>query len=152
MFRPNRREFLKSVSAASLLPLEQTRAELTLHHGNIITVDDRQPKAEAVAIAGGRLFAVGSNDGVLNLATAATRKIDLEGKTVVPGFIDAHTHLGYSGLRHLTRLDCDLRSIEAIKGAIRAYAQETPVGDWVTGFKYDDTKTAEDRRRPRPHT
>jgi len=145
MFRPNRREFLKSVSAASLLPLEQTRAELTLHHGNIITVDDRQPKAEAVAIAGGRLFAVGSNDGVLNLATAATRKIDLEGKTVVPGFIDAHTHLGYSGLRHLTRLDCDLRSIEAIKGAIRAYAQETPVGDWVTGFKYDDTKTAEGR-------
>jgi predicted amidohydrolase YtcJ len=145
MFRPNRREFLKSVSAASLLPLEQTRAELILHHGNIITVDDRQPKAEAVAIAGGRLFAVGSNDDVLNLATAATRKIDLEGKTVVPGFIDAHTHLGYSGLRHLTRLDCDLRSIDAIKGAIRAYAQETPVSDWVTGFKYDDTKTAEGR-------
>ena len=88
---------------------------------------------------------MGSNDDVLNLATAATRQIDLEGKTVVPGFIDAHTHLGYSGLRHLTRLDCDLRSIEAIKGAIRAYAQETPVGEWVAGFKYDDTKTAEGR-------
>lgn len=145
MFRPNRREFLKSVSAASLLPLEQTRAELILHHGNIITIDDRQPKAEAVAIAGGRFFAVGSNDDVLNLKSAATRRIDLEGKTVVPGFIDAHTHLGYSGLRHLTRLDCDLRSIEAIKGAIRAYAQETPVGEWVAGFKYDDTKTAEGR-------
>ena len=145
MIRPNRREFLKSVSAASLLPLEQTRAELILHHGNIITIDDRQPKAEAVAIAGGRFFAVGSNDDVLNLESAATRRIDLEGKTVVPGFIDAHTHLGYSGLRHLTRLDCDLRSIDAIKGAIRAYAQETPVGEWVAGFKYDDTKTAEGR-------
>ena len=145
MFRPNRREFLKSVSAASLLPLEQTRAELILHNGNIITIDDRQPKAEAVAMAGGRLFAVGSNDDVLNLATAATRQMDLEGKTVVPGFIDAHTHLGYSGLRHLTRLDCDSRTIEAIKGAIRAYAQETPVGEWVAGFKYDDTKTAEGR-------
>ena len=145
MFRPNRREFLKSVSAASLLPLEQTRAELILHHGNIFTIDDRQPKAEAVAIAGGRFFAVGSNDDVLNLKSAATRRIDLEGKTVVPGFIDAHTHLGYSGLRHLTRLDCDLRSIDAIKDAIRAYAQETPVGEWVAGFKYDDTKTAEGR-------
>ena len=145
MFRPNRREFLKSVSAASLLPLEQTRAELILHHGNIFTIDDRQPKAEAVAIAGGRFFAVGSNDDVLNLKSAATRRIDLEGKTVVPGFIDAHTHLGYSGLRHLTRLDCDLRSIDAIKDAIRAYARETPVGEWVAGFKYDDTKTAEGR-------
>ena len=145
MFRPNRREFLKSVSAASLLPLEQTRAELILHHGNIFTIDDRPPKAEAVAIAEGRFFAVGSNDDVLNLKSAATRRIDLEGKTVVPGFIDAHTHLGYSGLRHLTRLDCDLRSINAIKDAIRAYARETPVGEWVAGFKYDDTKTAEGR-------
>ena len=88
---------------------------------------------------------MGSNDDVLNLKSAATRRIDLEGKTVVPGFIDAHTHLGYSGLRHLTRLDCDLRSIDAIKDAIRAYARETPVGEWVAGFKYDDTKTAEGR-------
>jgi len=145
MRHPDRREFLASVGALGFFTLQQTEAELILHNGNIITIDDSQPKAEAVAIAGGRLFAVGSDDDVLNLATARTRRIDLEGKTVVPGFIDAHTHLGYSGLRHLTRLDCDLRTIEAIKGAIRAYAQETPVGEWVAGFKYDDTKTAEGR-------
>ena len=145
MHTPSRRQFLASVGALGLFPLEQTEAELILHSGNIITVDDGQPKAQAVAIARDRLIAVGSNDDVLNLATARTARVDLEGKTVVPGFVDAHTHLGYSGLRHLTRVDCDLRTIEAIKGAIRAYAQETPVGEWVAGFKYDDTKTAEGR-------
>ncbi|HSF19767.1 MAG TPA: amidohydrolase [Vicinamibacteria bacterium] len=145
MHQPNRREFLASLGALGLAPFEQTEAELILHNGNIITVDDSQPKAQAVAIVRDRLFAVGSNDEVLNLATARTKRVDLEGKTVVPGFVDAHTHLGYSGLRHLTRVDCDLRSIEAIKAAIRAYAQETPVGEWVAGFKYDDTKTAEGR-------
>ncbi|HXV61016.1 MAG TPA: amidohydrolase [Vicinamibacteria bacterium] len=145
MHQPNRREFLASLGALGLAPFERTEAELILHNGNLITVDDSQPKAQAVAIVRDRLFAVGSDDEVLNLATARTRRVDLEGKTVVPGFVDAHTHLGYSGLRHLTRVDCDLRTIEAIKGAIRAYAQETPVGEWVAGFKYDDTKTAEGR-------
>lgn len=145
MYEPDRREFLASVGALGLFPLEQTEAEIILYNGNMITVDDAQPKAQAVAIVRDRFLAVGSDDDVLNLATARTRRIDLEGKTVVPGFIDAHTHLGYSGLRHLTRVDCDLRTIEAIKGAIRAYAQETPVGEWVAGFKYDDTKTAEGR-------
>lgn len=145
MHYPNRREFLASVGALGLFPFEHTEAELILHNGNIITIDDRQPKAQAVAIVRGRFLAVGSDDDVLNLATARTRRIDLEGKTVVPGFIDAHTHLGYSGIRHLTRIDCDLRSIEAIKGAIRTYAEETPAGKSVAGFKYDDTKTAEGR-------
>ena len=100
----------------------------------------------AVAIAGDRFLAVGSNRDILALATGRSRKVDLGGKTVVPGFIDAHTHVSYSGLRHLRQLDCDLRSIAAIQDAIRKRAVSTPRGQWVVGFKYDDTKTSEGRK------
>lgn len=101
---------------------------------------------EAVAIAGGRFVATGTNDEIRNLATAATRKIDLGGKTVVPGFIDSHTHVASSGLRHLREIDADLRSIALIQEAVRKRAAETPKGEWILGFKYDDTKTSEGRK------
>ncbi len=77
------------------------------------------------------------------LATSGTKKINLDGKTVVPGFIDAHTHPAVAGRMHLRQVDCDLRSIEAIQSAIRERASITPPGDWVLGFKYDDTKTTD---------
>ena len=67
----------------------------------------------------------------------------------MPGFIDAHTHPSYAGIRHLRWVDCDLRSIAAIQRAIRERAAKTPAGDWVIGFKYDDTKTSEGRRLTR---
>jgi predicted amidohydrolase YtcJ len=64
---------------------------------------------------------------------------------VVPGFIDAHLHTASSGLLHLKQVNCDLRSIAAIQAAIRERAAKTPPGEWVQGFMYDDTKTAEGR-------
>ena len=76
----------------------------------------------------GAFLAVGSNRDVLDLATARTRKIDLGGKTVVPGFIDAHTHVAYSGLRHLRQVDCDLRSIAEIQAAVRQRAASSAQG------------------------
>ena len=81
----------------------------------------------------------------MNLASARVRKIDLGGKTVLPGFIDAHSHPASAGLQHLKSVDCDLRSIREIVTALRERAQKTPPGEWVLGFKYDDTKTAEGR-------
>jgi len=71
--------------------------------------------------------------------------IDLGGKTVVPGFIDAHSHPASAGRQHLREVDSDLRSIVAIQTAIRKRAAQTPKGEWVLGFKYDDTKIAEGR-------
>jgi hypothetical protein len=123
--------------------------ELILHNAAIYTVDPAQPRAEAVAITGGRFVAVGSKNEILPLAGAQTKLIDLAGKTVVPGFIDAHSHPASSGLRHLREVDCDLRSITAIQEAIRARAAKTPPGEWILGFKYDDTKTAEGRKLTR---
>ena len=140
-----RRDFFRRAASFALLPTLRTEAELVLWNGNIVTVDDAQPRARAVATAGGRFLAVGSDDDVLNLAGARTKKIDLGGRTVVPGFIDAHAHVADSGNRHLKQVDCDLRSIEAIVAALRERAAKTKPGDWVVGFKYDDTKTAEGR-------
>ncbi|MCZ2149852.1 MAG: amidohydrolase [Bryobacterales bacterium] len=146
----SRRWFLGALGAAPFASqAEGVTPELILHNGVIHTVDASNPRAEAVAIAGGRFLAAGTNGEVLRLATARTRKADLGGKTVVPGFIDAHTHVASSGLRHLRQVDCDLRSIAAIQEAIRQRASKTPKGEWVVGFKYDDTKTGEGRKLTR---
>src|SRR5437667_11210298 len=98
-----------------------------------------EPRAQAVAIAGGRFLAVGSNSDVLNLAGPGARKLDLTGKTIVPGFIDAHSHPADAGRLHLRMVDCDLRSSREILAARRERAAQTPPGDWALGFPYEHT-------------
>jgi len=142
---PTRREFLGSMVGFALLPLEREKPELILHNGNIWTVNAAAPRAQAIAIARGRFLAVGSDSEVLNLAGAGVKKIDLGGRTVLPGFIDAHSHPSDAGRMHLKMVDCDLRSISAIQAALRERAAKTPAGEWVLGFKYDDTKTEDGR-------
>ena len=143
--KQSRRKFIGSLAALAVLPaFEQREAELILYNGNIVTMG-KSARAQAIAIVDGRFFAVGDNKEIQSLATGRTKKIDLGGKTVVPGFIDAHSHPGSSGLAHLREVDCDLRSIKQIQDAIRKRAAETPKGNWVLGFKYDDTKTSDNR-------
>lgn len=132
---------------STLLALPLLRAqepELILYNGNIWTVDDAQPRAQAVAIVGERFIAVGSNQDVLHLASARTRRVDLGLKTVLPGFNDAHAHPVESGIEHLRKVACDKNSIEQIQAALHERAAQTPPGEWVLGFLYDDGKT------PRP--
>ena len=144
--RTTRREFLYGVTAAAVFPpTSTTEPDLVLYNGHFITVDSKQSRAQAVAISNGRFLAVGANQDIRHLVTARTRQLDLGGKTVTPGFIDAHTHPAYSGNRHLKQVDCDLRSIGDIQKALRDRATQVPAGKWVLGFKYDDTKTAEGR-------
>jgi predicted amidohydrolase YtcJ len=144
----SRREFLHgigSLGALALFRLERTEPDLILYNGNIWTVSASQPRAQAVAISGGRFLAVGSNEEVLALAAGGARKLDLGGHTVLPGFIDAHTHPAMAGLDHLRMVDCDLRSIADILSALKKRAGQTAPGEWVLGFKYDDTKTSDGR-------
>jgi predicted amidohydrolase YtcJ len=119
--------------------------ELILHNANIYTSNPNIPKAQAIAISNGTIVAIGSDNDILNLSGSKTRNIDIGGKTITPGFIDAHSHPASSGLRHLRMADCDLRSIEAIKALIHEETKKKAPGEWVRGFKYDDTKTAEGR-------
>src|SRR5215475_5469379 len=148
-----RREFLGRIGAVGVsacipsgaFAWEKEKAELILHNGNIWTVNEREPQAEAIAIARGRILAIGRDADVLAVAVSTTKKIDLGKKTVLPGFIDAHSHPADAGLMHLRMVDCDLRSIAAIQAALRERATKTPAGEWVMGFKYDDTKTSDGR-------
>jgi hypothetical protein len=119
--------------------------ETMILDANVITVDEHQPRAEAVAIGQGRFVTVGTTDEIRALAGPKTEVMDLAGKTVVPGFIDAHLHALGSGVSHTISVDCDLRSIGEIQAALREQAGETPAGEWVRGFKFDDIKTAENR-------
>src|SRR5450631_2317222 len=149
----SRREFIYGAGAlgavglfsTNFFALDRTEPEFILYNGIFWTVNPRQPRAQAVAISGGRFLAIGSNEEVLALAAGNAQKIDLGGKTVLPGFIDAHSHPAEAGLSHLRMVDCDLRSIADILKALRERASNTPPGDWVMGFKYDDTKTSEGR-------
>jgi len=142
MSKISRRDFVRSFSAIPLLALlRRQEPELILYNGNIWTVDPGQPHAQAVAISGGRFVAVGADREILQLAVGGSRKVDLGGRTVLPGFIDAHSHPAESGRNHLRMVACDLPSIPKITAALRERAEQTPAGQWVLGFLYDDSKT-----------
>ena len=126
--------------------VDATSPDVALVNGRVLTVDDGLPRAEAFAIKNGRFVAIGSNDDIRNIITSSTDVIDAEGKTVTPGFIDAHSHPASGGVREIVSVNLDLRSIDAIKAAIRERAARTPKGEWVLGFKYDDTKVREGRQ------
>lgn len=72
-------------------------ADLVFHNGTVLTLDSRQPRAEALAVSGGRILAAGSASEIMHYARHGTRIVDLEGAVVVPGFHDAHVHLGAYG-------------------------------------------------------
>lgn len=92
-------------ATASPLP-----ADLILHHGIVLTMEDAQPQAEAIAIRGGTILAVGSNSTVLALQGPSTVLVNLNGRTVLPGFVDPHSHL----LSSLGSFNTDLRGAMAL--------------------------------------
>jgi predicted amidohydrolase YtcJ len=115
------------------------RPLLLLLHGNIHTMNPEQPLATAMAVdrSSGRILAVGDDADVLALAGPLTETASLRGRTLLPGFIDAHTHLvGYAQ----ARLDVDLRgakSEEEAAGRVRLRAGATPAGRWIIGHGWD---------------
>jgi predicted amidohydrolase YtcJ len=113
--------------------MEPTTADLVLTGGHVHTVDPAQPRAEAVAVAGGRIVAVGSAADVRARIGPRTRVIDLAGRLLLPGFQDAHVHPVSGGME---LRECDLRehdTKERTLAAIRAYADAHPELEWVVG-------------------
>lgn len=119
--------------------------DLVVLNARVHTVDSSRPRAEAFAVKGDRFLTVASTEEVAAMATSATEVFDAEGAAIVPGFIDAHSHPAWGGIEALVNVDTNLPSIAEIQEALTERARETPPGEWVTGFKYDDTKLAEGR-------
>jgi predicted amidohydrolase YtcJ len=106
--------------------------DLLLHNGRFHTLDPARPRAEAVAIAGSRIVAVGSDADVRRLASAATRTIDLEGAFALPGFNDAHVHVDSTGSLLVGANLLDVHEPTAFTVRIRDAAGRLPKGSWIT--------------------
>ena len=122
-----------------------TKADTVIRNANVITMDPNRPRVQALAMSNGRFIGLGSNEDVEMFVGPGVKVMDLRGKTVLPGFIDAHIHVLNSGIRHVMAADCDLLSITSILTALRERVETAAPGQWVQGFKFDDTKTAENR-------
>ena len=160
MAKFSRRKFIGSSSALAAaglgLPMQSTLSvaqtidsrsvpDYVVINARVLTSDDNMPRAEAFAVKDDRFIAVGTSSDILNLASSGSEIIDVEGMTVTPGFIDAHSHPSSGGVNELVQVNADLRSVVEIKQAIAERARNTPRGQWVRAFKYDDTKLDEGR-------
>jgi len=114
-----------------------------LLNGNILTLDPAQPSAEAVAILGDRVAAIGTNDQASALAGPGTVVTDLKGATVVPGFVDCHTHLLDFGLSLGNIILDGVRSIEEMKKRVAERAADG--SGWILGRGWDQERFAENR-------
>ena len=120
-------------------------------NGNIMTMDSAASRPEAVAVRGNTILAVGQEKDVMALAGPSTRIVDLGGKTLLPGFVDGHSHFSTAGFMEATQINLSsfpvgvIRSLAEIKEAIRKKAAVTPKGEWILGYGYDDTGLVEQR-------
>ena len=114
---------------------------LLLHSGRIFTASDRQPWAEGVAMVGSRIDAVGSTEELARRYPDA-RGIDLDGRTVVPGFIDAHNHFLATG-ESMAAVDVrypTVRSVDDLVRVLSEAAERTAAGERISAFGFDDAK------------
>src|SRR5688572_24625109 len=121
-----------AAACAALAVAQEAPAELVVLNGRIATVDDRFTMAEALAVRGGRIVAVGTTQDIAKRAGPGTRRIDAAGRTVIPGLIDNHMHLLRAGTtwQWEVRLDGVSSRAEALD-RLRARAKVTPPGDWI---------------------
>ena len=156
----SRREFVGltalGIVAASALPRRLGAAvaaagdeDWIVRNANVYTVDARLPRAEAFYIRGGRFLAVGTNAEIGLLASKGAQVLDAQGMTIVPGFIDCHNHPVGERLLYEVAVgnpfDVEFVTIDSILDKLTAKARQTPPGQWVEGFFYDDTKVKDKR-------
>jgi len=119
---------------------EVPSADLILTNANIITMNPAQPTAGLVAIRGSKIILVGGNDRLGEVRGAKTKVIDCRGKTVVPGFNDAHCHI-FALIRKLGSIGLSppgVSSIADIKAAVRKCARSIPPGNWIAASDYNE--------------
>jgi predicted amidohydrolase YtcJ len=122
-------------------------ADIIFTGGQVHTVNPSNDIVEAVAIGAGRILAVGSIADIRALAAPGTREVALHGRSLLPGFIDAHCHLTGLGMA-MASIDCKapgMQSIEALQKAVYERAATQPPGTWIRGRGYDQTRLREGR-------
>lgn len=123
------------------------KPDLIFINGNILTVDKNDSIVEAVAIKGNKFIATGLTDEIIKLEGKETKIIDLQGKSVMPGIIDSHTHPDSISIRFL-EVDCrapPIKTISEILNKVKAKAIEIGSGKWIRGVAFNDSKLVEKR-------
>jgi predicted amidohydrolase YtcJ len=123
--------------------------DLVLYNGHVLTQTNSR-RAEAVGVRGGHIACVGGTDDVLHGAGPETRRIDLAGRTLVPGFNDAHAHVWKIG--HLLTTMLDLRgiaSVDELVGRVKTFSARLPHDAWVLGRGYNEAVMVEKRQPTR---
>lgn len=146
------------LSQATVLAQAEGPADVVYLNGTILTINDDQPTVEAVAVKDGRIVAVGDRRLIEPLRGDATRVIDLQGKTMLPGFVDSHGHAYMIGLQATTAnllpppdgTGADIAAIQMLltDWAANNQAAVEKVG-WIAGFGYDNSQLAEQRHPTR---
>ncbi|MBI4660859.1 MAG: amidohydrolase [Verrucomicrobia bacterium] len=133
---------LASILAALLTPTisgQPQTAESLFKNGNLYTVNERQPRAEAIAVKDGKIVFVGSNSAAQAHEGPNTRVIDLRGGTVVPGLTDSHYHLAGVGAREMTLNLEGITSLQEFLAKVKERIARATPGEWVSGRGWIET-------------
>lgn len=114
-------------------------ADLVFINGAVYTANDRQPRAEAIAIKDDRFVFVGSNDGARKYVGEKTRVVDLKGKPALPGLTDSHHHLSGVGFREMNLNLEGTTSLADFLAKVKARVDQAKPGDWITGRGWIET-------------
>ncbi len=125
------------LATASATAQQSASADLVILHGLVWTVDRAHPQAEALAIHGSRISAVGSDAEISKWIGPATKTIDAHGKSVVPGFIDAHVHFSIGGAEISSVQLRDAATPQEFARRIGEHARKRPKGEWLLGGTWD---------------
>ena len=129
---------LINVSLGANPPLAE-QADTVFINGNVYTVNERQPRAEAIAAKAGKIIFVGSNKDAKAYQGKHTRVVDLKGNTVVPGMTDSHYHLTGVGAREITLNLEGISSLEEFLAKVKERVDRAKPGEWVTGRGWIET-------------
>src|SRR5438445_11849506 len=106
--------------------------DLILHNGKIITLNQSSKIVQAISVRASQVVAVGDDAALLKEAAPTTQLIDLEGRSVLPGFFDAHPHADREGLKARGGIPiAGLHSVADIVDVVKRAAQTTPAGEWI---------------------
>ena len=127
--------------------------DLIFYNANVITMDPAYPKAELVVVENGRITAVSANEAMHELRDGRTEVIDCKGKTIIPGFVDAHCHLAAfaEGFVSLNLSPSEgVGSMADMQNKIKLFCKDRPPGTWIRGKGYNEFYLAE-KRHPNCH-